>query len=157
MATYKQRLDEAYSTTYRVGFPNESDCSGFVITAAKALGVHLPDKQADGLLVYMEANWLKHGVGQDGLTAAKKAAAKSSFVVVGASAADLHDTNGHVAVLLGKVRGGWPRVYGGAKNARARTQGEMTLNYVFRREHHPKLQYYSPRDTVVEMFDSGWE
>lgn len=153
MATYREILHDAYSTSYRAGVPNEEDCSGFVIAAAERVGLHLPAVQADALLEYMAKNWDKLGTGDEGLKAARRAAATGSFVVVGASAAELHDTNGHVAVLLGRSRDGWPFVYGGAKNAAARTQGDKTLNYVFRRRYHPQLRYFSPKFAVVPAFD----
>lgn len=137
------KLDESYADSYRSGTPNAEDCSGFVITAALKIGVRLPATHADGLLIHMKANWESLGTGATGLSAARKAAANGNFVVVGASAADLKDTNGHVAVLLESERGGWPLVYGGAINSAARTQGDKTLNYVFRRADHPKLQYYA--------------
>jgi hypothetical protein len=153
MATYKELLAQAYSANYH-GVPNEKDCSGFIISAAQAVGVHLPAMQADGLLGYMEANWDRLGGGDLGLKAGKSAAARGAFVVVGASAAELRDTNGHVAVLLGRTRDGWPLVYGGARNVAARTQGEKTLNYVFRRAYHSKLRYFSPKFTIIPAFDS---
>lgn len=154
MATYKDLLGEAYAGSYRSGVPNERDCSGFVIAAAQKVGVHLPARQADGLIEYMEANWDKLGLGSDGMTAALAAARSGSFVVVGATADELDDTNGHVAVILGRVHNGWPVVYGGASNAAARTRGEKTLNYVFRREYHPALRYYAPKFVTVPAFDS---
>lgn len=152
MATFSNILDSAYRDAYRPGTPNESDCSGFVITAAAKLGLQLPNLQADRLLDHLKANWELLGTGAPGLQAAREAVARRRFVVVGASSAELNDTNGHVAVLLDRSRNGFPLVYGGG-SAAARTQGEKALNYVFARQYHPVLRYYAPRSTLVPPFD----
>ena len=85
---------------------------------------------------------------------AQQLAVGGRLVVVGAKSSELRDTNGHVAVIIPRMQGGSPLTFGGAKNDAARSQGDKTLNYVFRREFLTLLRYYAaPAATVPAVYD----
>ncbi|MCU0636710.1 MAG: hypothetical protein MUE41_17700, partial [Gemmatimonadaceae bacterium] len=147
MASLIDLLDAAYAESALPGVPNANNCSGFLVSAATRAGYTLPGGKADALLAIFRKDWDALGTGDAGMKAAVTAATQGRFVVVGGTAAALGDTNGHVAVLTGATRDGWPVLFGGAINPAARSRGEKTLNYVFKRILHPKLEYFAPRAT----------
>lgn len=67
------------------------NCSGAVKHFAKSLGIYLPDRKANELIEYMQANWVVVTAAQ-----AQDYADKGRFVVAGKKDA----TNGHVVVVL---------------------------------------------------------
>ncbi|MCF0075086.1 hypothetical protein LZD49_31670 [Dyadobacter sp. CY261] len=50
MSTTNTILDEVYGTSYIEGLPNANNCSGFIKSLGKKIGISIPEKQADGIM-----------------------------------------------------------------------------------------------------------
>lgn len=80
------KAKESWEEELIVGTKNKNNCSGFVKSVAKKLGVPLPETaNADGIVDSIASSWKKLDSGED---AARQAAA-GTFVLVGLKSSDL--------------------------------------------------------------------
>ncbi len=138
-------LQTAWTKEHVQGIPNSKNCSGFIHTVMQQHGVYVPmspNLNADGIIDFIDMNWLKVGTGETGLAAAMLLAGQGKLVIVAAKSGELGHAHGHLAVVMGRNNGTYPFLYGGSIGT-AQTQGDKTLNYIFPKSKMSILRYYA--------------
>jgi hypothetical protein len=125
------------------GTINKNNCSGFVKSVAKKLGIPLPETaNADGLMDSISQSWKKLNSG----TEAAQQAATGVFVLVGLKAADHSPArnNGHVAIVIsGKLyKEKYPLVWGGSTGS-AQSKGDKSVGEVWNAKDRDNVTYYA--------------
>lgn len=139
LSIYKESFEKKFSETAEL---NSRDSAGFIKTVCRDLSISLPDTDTEGLVVFMEKNWMIY----EDKFEAFKSAGKGEFVLVAALPGDLPGGVGHLAILLAeKDQQNHHYVFGGSSNAILRSKGENTLEYIFPKKMQHLLRYYSPK------------
>jgi hypothetical protein len=125
------------------GTKNKNNCSGFVKSVAKRLGIPVPETaNADGIVDAIRKSWKKLDSGVD---AAKQAAA-GYFVIAGLKAADHKPerNNGHVAIVVTGTlyREKYPVVWGGSIGG-AQSKGDKSVGEVWNNKDRDSVVYYA--------------
>ena len=141
---YKESFEKKVSEKSEL--KNSHDCAGFIKSVASTLVLSLPDTDTEGLVVFMEKNWLTY----EDKFSAFKAAKEGGFVVVAALPGDMPTGIGHIAIVLAeKDKQNHHYLFGGSSNNLLRSKGENTLEYVFPKKMQHLLRYYSPKGSTA--------
>ncbi|MEO6282956.1 MAG: hypothetical protein ABIN80_13625 [Dyadobacter sp.] len=160
MGAGNTQLENAYNSSYLADTPNSGNCSGFLKSLGRSLGINIPEKDADGIIAELNSLtqngnflsvWEKLGTGTEALESAKRHAGQGRLVIAAMTAADYGQNNGHVAVVLPKVgQNNAPLMYGGGA---ARTQGDKTIRQVWNPTKHDKLQFFMHRTIFLGAYE----
>lgn len=131
-----------WETEYITGIKNKDNCSGFVKSVAKELGVPLPaTANADGIMDAVANTWKKVNSGAE----AANLASTGAVVLAGLKGGSHKPArqNGHVAIVIsGKLyREKYPAVWGGSTGG-AQSQGDKTVGEVWNRTDRDNVAYY---------------
>jgi len=133
---------ESWEEEFLKGTKNRDNCSGFVKSVAKKLGVKISDfANADGIMDEISKTWSPVSSGKD---AAKQAAA--GMLVVAGLKAKSHTparANGHVVVVItGPLyRNTYPLCWGGSIGS-AQSKGTKSVGEVWNRTDRDNVAYY---------------
>lgn len=134
--------EASWDEEFIAGVKNKNNCSGFVKSVAKRLGVQLPAAQADGIVDSIDKTWLRIGGGTE---AANKAAA-GHLVLAGLRSADHSKsvTQGHVAVVISGAlyRGKYPTCWGGSTGT-AQSRGDKSVGEIWNKIDRDNVRYYA--------------
>ncbi len=126
------------------GRKNSNNCSGFVQSVAKNLGVELSFGRADDIMagIIKSSGWTKLASGAE---AAKKATA-GHFVIAGLKSKEHNPPriNGHVVVVVSGAlyRKKYPRCWSGSTGG-AQTKGIKSTGEVWNRKDRDNVVYYA--------------
>jgi hypothetical protein len=133
---------QSWEEEFIPGTQNKNNCSGFVKSVTKKLGVPLPDANADGIVDALGKSWKKLASGAE---AAQQATA-GTFVVAGLKAAKHTPprNNGHVVIVVsGKLyKDKYPLCWGGSLGS-AQSRGEKSTGEVWNRTDRDNVVYYA--------------
>ena len=136
--------DKSWDEEWIVGRVNSKNCSGFVQSVAKNLGIELPAGSADDIIagIIKSSGWRKLASGAE---ASKKAGA-GHFVIAGLKAGDHNPprNSGHVVVVVGGTlyREKYPRCWSGSTGG-AQSKGLKTTGEVWNRKDRDNVVYYA--------------
>jgi hypothetical protein len=144
---YQHILDacaSCWSGSFIAGTINSDNCSGFVKAVAIKLGVPIPDKNADGIVDYLDNNddWARDYSGSD----AARFAAAGQFIIAGLKS-DEHTpprSQGHVAIVVpGPLyRNIYPLVWCGSTGS-AQSKGTLSVGQVWNTKDRDNVAYYA--------------
>jgi hypothetical protein len=134
--------EDSWDKEFLAGTPNSKNCSGFVKSVCKLLGVPMDETaQADGIVKAM-SSWAEIATGKE---AAQKAAS-GKLVLAGLTSADHTPKahNGHVVVVVsGELyRSKYPQCWGGSIGS-AQSKGTKSVGECWNRTDRDKVKYYA--------------
>lgn len=124
-------------------YEQHKPCNFFVQEVAKSLNESLPSGgTADELLNAAAVHWMELSEG-----IASKAAANGHLVIAGMTSDELHESHGHVAVVLPGRLHGLPRVASTNEGDSpwGKSQGDTPLTHIFPAHavRHQKVHFYA--------------
>lgn len=162
--TTNEILADVYGTSYINGLPNADNCSGFIKSLGKEIGISIPEKQADGIIAdlnlltqdgnYVSA-WEKLGTGTETIQQAVKYSGQGKLVIAAITSKDSGPTatNGHLSIVLPKLgEKNAPLMYGGGRGL-ASSKGDKTIRQVFNPSKHDKLQFFVHRTVFLGVYE----
>jgi cell wall-associated NlpC family hydrolase len=134
---------ESWDEEFIKGTKNKNNCSGFVKSVAKKLGIPLPDTaNADGIVDFMASSWKKLKSGEE----AARLASTGTFVLAGLKGSEHAPArnNGHVAIVVSGAlyKQKYPVVWGGSTGG-AQSQGDKTVGEVWNTKDRDNVAYYA--------------
>ena len=138
-----EKCNESWEEEFIKGIQNKNNCSGFVKSVTKKLGIPLPETEnANGIMDYVAKKWKRLESGSE----AAQQAAIGVFVLAGLKGADHKPTrnNGHVAVVVsGELYGKkYPYVWGGSIGG-AQSKGDKSVGEVWNSKDRDSVIYYA--------------
>jgi len=125
MPEHLNKIESACKTCYSYSKP----CNYFVRDVAIAAGIQLPSYgSADDLIRTVASQW-RNLSAQEAVTAA----CNGVFVIAGMTSTELHESHGHVAIVLSGQLNGFPRVAATNEGTRrsGKSDGSTPLTRVF--------------------------
>jgi len=134
---------EAWEESFHPDFRNQKNCSGFVKSVAKHLGIPIPPTaRADEIVDHIEASWKSVATGAE----AARQAASGVLVIVGLRAKDHSPARneGHVAVVVAGAlyRNKYPTVWGGSTGS-AQSKGTKSVGEVWATKDRDHAVYFA--------------
>jgi hypothetical protein len=155
MGEANAKLDGAYGESWVKGTPNAKNCSGFMKSLGRKLGIYLVDDVADKMIEKIDRDpaWEPLGTGKLAMIAATHHAQAKRLVIAAVTSKEYKGSEGHVAVLLPKAaKNGEPLVYCGSTGA-AQSPGTKSIFQVFSRKKLNMLRFYLYRSTLLGTYD----
>lgn len=133
---------QAWDEEFLPGTANKNNCSGFVKSVARKLGIPMSrTANADGIVAEIAGSWSEVATGAE---AAQKAAA-GWLVIVGLKGADHKPArgNGHVAIVVSGplYRSKYPMCWGGSIGG-AQSAGTKSVGEIWNRSDRDSVRYF---------------
>ena len=134
------------------GKKNKDNCSGFMRSVARKIGIPLPETNADGLVTEMENNWIQIETVEEAL----QKLSEGYFVTVGlksvAHTGSRH--HGHVAIVVdGELyRDQYPSCWCGSISV-SQSRGNKSVGEVWNRSDRDRVKYFAYPKKINEIHD----